>query len=117
MELREKVVEGIQKKKGHDVVVLDLSQVENAVCRYFIICHGDSNIQVTAIAASIEENVKTNLKESILHREGYRNAQWILLDYGEVMVHIFQKHYREFYNLEALWADAKREDIIEELNI
>lgn len=116
-ELREKVVEGIQKKKGHDIVVLDMAQIENAVCRYFIVCHGESNIQVTAIAETVEEHVKTHLHETVLHREGYRNAQWILLDYGDVVVHVFQKPYREFYNLEALWADAERNDILEELNI
>ena len=116
-DLREKVIEGIQKKKGHDIVVLDMAQIENAVCRYFIVCHGESNIQVTAIAESVEEHVKTNLHETVLHREGYRNAQWILLDYGSVVVHVFQKPYREFYNLEALWADAERKDILKELNI
>jgi len=113
VKLSEKVVEGIQKKKGHDIAVLDLSQIDNAICRYFIVCHGDSNVQVTAIAESVEENVKTSLHESVLHREGYRNAQWILLDYGDVVVHVFQKPYREFYNLEALWADAERNDILE----
>lgn len=117
IKLKEKVVEGIQKKKGHDIVILDMAQIENAVCRYFIVCHGDSNIQVTAIAESIEEHVKTSLHETILHREGYKNAQWILLDYGDVVVHVFQKPYREFYNLEALWADAERNDIVEKLNI
>lgn len=113
VKLSEKVVEGIQKKKGHDIAVLDLSQIDNAICRYFIVCHGDSNIQVTAIAESVEENVKASLHESVLHREGYHNAQWILLDYGDVVVHVFQKPYREFYNLEALWADAERNDILE----
>ncbi len=113
-EIRDRVIEGIQKKKGHDIVVLDLEKIEIAVCRYFVICHGDSNTQVSAIAESVEEVVKKELQEHVWHREGYRNAQWILLDYGDVVVHVFEKPYREFYDLEGLWADAAREDIVAE---
>jgi ribosome-associated protein len=113
-EIRDKAIEGIQRKKGHDIVVLDLDQIEIAVCRYFVICHGESNTQVTALAESVEEVVKKDLQEHVWHREGYRNAQWILLDYGDVVIHIFEKPYREFYDLEGLWADAEREDVSDE---
>jgi ribosome-associated protein len=110
-EIRDKAVEGIVKKKGHDIVVLDLEKIEIAVCRYFVICHGESDTQVKAIAESVEETVKEELEERVWHREGYRNAQWILLDYGDVVVHVFEKPFREFYDLEGLWADAERQDI------
>ena len=110
-EIRDKAVEGIQKKKGHDIVVLDLGEIEIAVCRYFVICHGESDTQVKAIAESVEATVKEELQEHVWHREGYRNAQWILLDYGDVVVHVFEKPSREFYDLEGLWADAARMDI------
>ncbi len=114
-EIRDKVIEGIRKKKGHQIVVLDLEEIDVAVCRYFVICHGDSNTQVTAIAESVEEVVREDLSERVWHREGYRNAQWILLDYGDVVVHVFEKPYRDFYDLEGLWADAGRQDLADEL--
>lgn len=102
-----KVVEGIQKKKGIEIVKINLQELENPVCHFFIICHGNSNTQVSAIAGSVEEVVLHDLSEKAWHREGLENAQWVLIDYGTVVVHIFQKEYRDFYNLEELWADAK----------
>jgi ribosome-associated protein len=103
------IVKGIQEKKGKEILSIDLSKIDNAVCRYFIICHGDSNTQVNAIAQSIEKMMQENLQEKVWHSQGYENAQWILLDYFDYMVHIFQKDTREFYNLESLWADGKIE--------
>lgn len=101
------IVKGIQEKKGKEILTIDLSKIDNAVCRYFIICHGDSNTQVNAIAQSIEKVMQENLDEKVWHSQGYENAQWILLDYFDYMVHIFQKDTREYYNLESLWADGQ----------
>jgi ribosome-associated protein len=104
--LLETIVQGIQNKKGSDIVTVDLTVLENSFCQSFVICHGNSNIQVSAIAESVEERVREDLREKVWHREGMENAQWVLLDYGDVVVHIFQKEFRDFYNLEELWADA-----------
>lgn len=103
------IVKGIQEKKGKEILSIDLTKLDNAVCRYFIICHGDSNTQVNAIAQSIEKVMQENLNEKVWHSQGYENAQWILLDYFDYMVHVFQKDTREFYNLESLWADGQIE--------
>lgn len=104
--LLETILKGIQNKKGSAIVTVDLTVLENSFCQFFVICHGNSNIQVNAIAESVEERVREDLREKVWHREGLENAQWVLLDYGDVVVHIFQKEYRDFYNLEDLWADA-----------
>jgi ribosome-associated protein len=101
------VIEGIQKIKGKDITLIDLNTIQHTECGYFIICHGTSTTQVDAIAHSVEDTVKECTKENPWHRDGYRNAIWILLDYGDIMVHVFQEKAREFYNLEGLWADAK----------
>lgn len=105
--LVEIIINGIQEKKGKDIVSINLKSIDNAVCDYFVICHGDSTRQVDAIANSIEEEVKKNISENVWHKEGYENAEWILLDYIDVIVHVFQEQTREFYNLEGLWADAE----------
>lgn len=105
-ELLENVLEGIFQLKGKEVVSLDMSKLQNAVCDYFVICEGDSNVHVDSIAGAVEKQVKVSLKEFPWHKSGYANAQWILLDYGSVVVHVFQKEYRDFYQLEELWADA-----------
>lgn len=100
-------IEGILKIKGKDLVSLDLTEIENSVCKYFVICHGDSNVQVSALADSVIETVRDETGEKVWHKEGLDNATWVLLDYSDVVVHIFQKEYRDFYKLEELWADAK----------
>lgn len=105
--LVEIIINGIQEKKGKDIVSINLKSIDNAVCDYFVICHGDSTRQVDAIANSIEEEVKKIISENVWHKEGYENAEWILLDYIDVIVHVFQEQTREFYNLEGLWADAE----------
>lgn len=115
--LKNAVVHGILKKKGKEVMILDLQELENAVCRFFVLCHGETNVQVDAIAESVEETVKEETNEKVWHREGLKLAQWVLLDYGDLVVHIFQKPFREFYNLEGLWADARKELIEEEINL
>ena len=101
------IIRGIEDVKGQDIEILDLRDIENTVCDYFIICNGTSNTQVNAIVSSIEKSVSKTLKEKPWHVEGSDNAEWILLDYVHVVVHVFQKHIREFYDLEGLWGDAK----------
>lgn len=110
-QLADVVVEGIQEKKGTDIVILDLTELDNTICQYFVLCSGDSNTHVDSIADSVEEYVREKLGDKPNHTEGRENAQWILLDYFDVVVHVFQRSDREFYSLEALWADAKRTDI------
>lgn len=109
------IAEGIFKKKGKRVVSLDLRHIENAICKYFILCHGDSTTQTAAIGESVVDVVRTEIGEKPLHREGFQQANWVLLDYGDVIVHIFLESYRELYRLEDLWADAKSEIITEDL--
>lgn len=102
------VVEGIQEVKGKDIVHLDLRDVPNTVCEHFIICHGDSTTQVEAIFNSVERTTREKLKEKPWHSEGQRNAEWILMDYVDVVVHIFHRDKRGHYALEELWGDATR---------
>lgn len=108
------IVEGIQRKKGLELIKIDLTKINNTECKYFIICHGNSNTQVDAIAHSVEDTVEELINEKVWHTDGYRNSLWILLDYADIMVHIFQKEARKFYDLENLWADAHIELIKED---
>lgn len=102
----EKIIEGIQEKKGSKIVVVDMSQLENYVCQYFIICEGKSNTHVAAIADSIKDYVREEIRVKPFAIDGVVNSQWIAMDYGEIIVHVFQPEYRQFYKLESLWADA-----------
>ncbi|MEZ5103866.1 MAG: ribosome silencing factor [Draconibacterium sp.] len=111
----EEILEGIRKIKGKGITVIDLKTIKHTECDYFVICHGTSSTQVSSIALSVEETVKEQRGINAWHKDGYRNAIWVLLDYGEIMVHVFQKEAREFYNLEELWADAKVTRIEEEI--
>ncbi len=104
-------IKGIHEKKGRKIVNLDLSEIGTAVCKNFIVCHGDSNRQVSAIAESVQEFIKKNTNENPWHKEGFENVDWILLDYADVVVHIFRDETRKFYNLEGLWADARIAEI------
>ena len=100
------IIEGMQENKAKEIVSLNLKEIETAVCDYFIICHGTSNTHVSAIADSvIDETIKT-LKDKPFNREGLENGEWILMDYGNVVVHVFQRETRDFYNIEKLWGDA-----------
>ncbi|MDC8000728.1 ribosome silencing factor [Aequorivita todarodis] len=101
------IIRGIEDVKGNDIEILDLRDIENTVCDYFIICNGTSNTQVNAIVNSVQKSVSKALKEKPWHVEGSDNAEWILMDYVHVVVHVFQKHIREFYDIEGLWGDAK----------
>lgn len=114
--LIEKIIEAIQDTKGEDIKLLDLTKIENSAADYFIICSANSNTQVNAIAGNIEKKVRNELKNRPWHVEGTENAMWILVDYISVVVHIFQKHIREYYDLEDLWSDAQITSIDENNN-
>ncbi|MDC8006129.1 ribosome silencing factor [Aureisphaera galaxeae] len=101
------IIKGIEEVKGQDIQILDLREIENTVCDYFIICNGTSNTQVNAIVNSIQKTVSKALKEKPWHIEGRDNAEWVLMDFVHVVVHVFQRHIREFYDIEGLWGDAK----------
>ncbi len=101
------IIRGIEDVKGNDIEILDLRDIENTVCDYFIICNGTSNTQVNAIVNSVQKSVSKALKEKPWHVEGSDNSEWVLMDYVHVVVHVFQKHIREFYDIEGLWGDAK----------
>ena len=113
MKLVDKIVEGIQNKKGQNITVMDLRRLEVKPCDWFVLAEGGSNIQVVAIADEVEDYVRVQTKEKPLAVVGRENAEWIALDYGEAMVHIFQRQAREFYDIESLWADAKIKHIAE----
>lgn len=106
-ELISHIVEGIENIKGQDIDILDLRNLENTVCDYFVICNGTSNTQVNAIVGSIQKNVSKALKDKPWHVEGSENGEWVLMDYVNVVVHVFQKHIREYYDIEGLWGDAQ----------
>lgn len=101
------IISSIEDVKGNEISILDLRDIENTVCDYFIICEGTSNTQVNAISNSIQKKVSKELKDHPWHVEGADNAEWILLDYVNVVVHVFQKHIRDYYDIESLWGDAK----------
>ena len=100
------IILSIEDVKGKDIDILDLREIENTVCDYFIICNGTSRTHVNAIANSVEKSVSKKLKEKPWHVEGSTNSEWILIDYVNVVVNVFQKHTREFYDIEGLWGDA-----------
>lgn len=102
----ETIVTAIQDKKGKDIVSMDLSGFDGAICSHFVVCNADSTAQVAAIADGIEQEVLEKLGEKVWRIEGQQNAFWIAMDYLDVVVHIFQTELREFYRLEELWADA-----------
>lgn len=109
--LIDSIIDGIQDVKGKDIVILNLSELPNAIADFFIICSGDSSTQVESAAQAIVRRTCKELQEKPWHQEGTRNAEWVLLDYVDVVVHVFYKGIRDFYNLEGLWADAERIDI------
>lgn len=100
------IVEGLQEKKAKEIISLDLRNISNAVCEFYVVCTGDSNTHVNALAGSVEKEVLDGLNDKPWHVEGTTNAEWVLMDYVSVAVHIFQREPREFYNIESLWADA-----------
>lgn len=110
-DLANKIAEALDDTKGYQIVKIDLRKIENCFCSFFVICHGTSNTHVASLADAVEEKVQRDLQEKPDHTEGKNGAQWIVLDYGDVVAHIFQKEQRDFYQLEDFWADAEVEEI------
>lgn len=109
--LSEIVVKGMQEKKASDIVVMDLREVKNAIADFFVICSGNSDTQLDAIADSIDEQVSKELQQNPWHQEGKNTKEWMLIDYVDVVAHIFKKDKRQYYSLEDLWGDAKIQEI------
>lgn len=105
------IIKGIDDVKGNDIQLLDLRDIENTVCDYFVICTGNSNTQVNAISGSVQKVVSKELKDKPFNVEGQGNSEWVLMDYVNVVVHIFQQHVRDYYDIESLWGDAKITEI------
>jgi len=104
--LLEAIVAGMQEKKAKRVVTVDMTKL-NAPCQYFVICEGDSNVQVSAIAYEVKDYVRKNANEKPFAADGFENCEWIALDYGSVIVHVFRRETRAFYDIEHLWEDAE----------
>lgn len=109
------IVEGIQERKGKEIVVVDMKRLKEAPCSYFVICEGDSNVHVNAVAMSVKDYVQDKIQVKPYATDGFENAEWIAMDYGQIIVHVFQRHARQYYNIEHLWADADLQTI-ENLN-
>lgn len=105
--LLESIIEGIKEKKGEEIVQINLRELENSVTDFFIICHAQSGRQVDAIADNVEKKLRKNLNEHVIHKEGFSQAEWVLLDYSNIVVHVFHKDARNQYQLEDLWGDGK----------
>jgi len=101
-----RIKEGIQEKKGKNIVIVDMTAL-NAVCSYFVICEGTSNTHIAAITDSISDYVKKTTGEKPFAMDGMNNATWVVMDYGSILVHVFERESRAFYKLEHLWSDAK----------
>lgn len=110
-ELVQKITEGIQEKKGKHIVIADLTSIPETICKYFVICQGNSPSQVAAIVDSIRESTRTSLGIKPTAIDGLSNALWVAMDYSDVLVHVFLPDVREFYNLEHLWADAQLTEV------
>lgn len=106
--LLDAIVEAIEDKKGEDIVALDLSHIDGAVCEKFVICTATSTVQVGAIADGIERDVLEKTGEKVWRSDGRQNCLWVAVDYGDIMVHVLLEEMRDYYRLEELWCDAKR---------
>jgi ribosome-associated protein len=104
--LLKSIIKGIFEKQGLNVIKIDLRKLENRIADYYVICHATSTTQVDSICDSVEDTVREKTGEKPIHVEGLENCYWVLLDFGNVIVHIFLEEYRNFYSLESLWADA-----------
>lgn len=105
------ITEAIQERKGKQIRIVDMTALESSVCDYFVVCEGSSSTQILAISESVRDYVREHSGVKPFAAEGERNALWIALDYGDVMVHVFDRDTRHFYDLEHLWADAELTDI------
>jgi ribosome-associated protein len=101
------IIQGIEDVKGSNITLFDLRKIDTAVCDYFVFCNGNSNTQVNAIVNSIQKVVSKETHDKPWHVEGTENGEWVLMDYVNIVVHVFQKHIREYYNIEDLWGDAQ----------
>jgi len=101
------IIDGIEDVKGVEINLLDLRDIDNTVCDFFIICNGTSNTHVNAIVSSVQKKVSKTIKTKPWHVEGTDNYEWVLMDYVNVVVHVFQRPIRERYDIEGLWGDAK----------
>ncbi|MDR1121287.1 MAG: ribosome silencing factor [Dysgonamonadaceae bacterium] len=109
--LLKKIIEGLQEKKGKNIMTVDMRELPGSICQYFVICEGNTPIQVSALSDSVWDYVYETLHEKPMGADGVRNAQWIAMDYGTIMLHIFLPELRNYYKLENLWADAKLDKI------
>lgn len=112
-EIVDKAIEALEDNKAHEIVKIDLRKIENCFCSFFVICHGTSGTHIAGLADAVEEKVKEDLHEAPFHTEGLNASRWAVLDYGDVVVHIFDKEYRDFYQLEDFWGDGIIEAIPE----
>lgn len=110
-QLVDKIVKGIQEKKGHDITIIDLSEIDDTVCRAFVICTAGSPSQVQAVTDSVSETVRKEINQKPIAVDGLRQSMWVAMDYVDVIVHIFLPDLRDFYDLEHLWADAEMTEI------
>ncbi len=113
-QLRDAIVEGIRNKKGKQITVVDMRALESVPCPMFVIAQGNTNTQVSAIADEIEDFVRKSTGEKVIATVGQDNAEWIAMDYGDIIVHIFQPQVREFYDIEHLWGDANITNLLDE---
>lgn len=107
------IADAMLEKKGQDVVSLDLKSIGTAISDHFIVCNADSTPSVVAIADNIEERMIEKCKRKVIRTQGKENAFWVILDYGDIVAHVFQTPYRAFYRLEDLWADADRTEYVD----
>ncbi len=110
-QLLDSIISGIQEKKGKNITTIDLKGIPGVICDYFVICEGNTPTQVAAVSESIEHIVKTDLQESPIRVQGQQLAEWIGIDYGDIIVHVFIPELRAYYNIDNMWADAKTEKI------
>jgi ribosome-associated protein len=106
-QLLDSIISGIHEKKGKNITTIDLRGIPGVICDYFVICEGNSPSQVSAVAESVEHVVKTNIQESPIRVQGQQLAEWVGIDYGDIIVHVFIPELRSFFNIDNLWSDAK----------
>jgi ribosome-associated protein len=114
-DIRTQIIEALKEKKGHNIIAIDLRKIGNSICDHFIICHGESTTQVNALSDSVAKKLKDCCKTTPHHIEGLENSLWVLMDYNDILVHIFLEEQRRFYKLEELWADGETEGFEDEL--
>ena len=109
--LVEQIIETLNENKAVDIVKIDLRRIENCFCSFFVICHGTSGTHIAGLTDAVEEKVREDLDERPFHIEGLNAARWVVVDYGDIVVHIFEKELRDYYQLEDFWADAQITEI------